>query len=47
MTAPVDRPYQTYPLTLHPIHAVFLAGTIPLFLGALLNDIAYFQSYQI
>ena len=44
MTATVDRPYQ---LTLHPIHAVFLAGTIPLFLGAALSDIAYAYSYQI
>lgn len=39
--------YQPYPLTLHPVHAVLLAGTIPLFLGALLSDIAYYQSYQI
>nr|WP_197975712.1 MULTISPECIES: DUF2231 domain-containing protein [unclassified Pseudomonas] len=29
------------------MHAIFLAGTVPLFLGALLSDIAYYQSYQI
>lgn len=31
----------------HPIHAFLLAGTVPLFLGALLSDIAYASSYQI
>ena len=31
----------------HPGHAVLLAGTIPLFLGAALSDIAYMASYQI
>lgn len=30
-----------------PIHATLLAGTVPLFLGALLSDIAYHNSYQI
>ena len=30
-----------------PLHAIFLAGTVPLFLGGLLSDIAYYQSYQI
>lgn len=29
------------------LHTIFLAGTVPLFLGALLNDIAYFKTYQI
>lgn len=33
--------------TPNPLHAVLLAGTVPLFLGALLCDIAYFRSYQI
>jgi uncharacterized membrane protein len=47
MTVTVDRPYQTSYMTLHPLHAVLLASTIPLFLGALLSDIAYYQSYQI
>ncbi|MCR6650073.1 MAG: hypothetical protein NVV73_00620 [Cellvibrionaceae bacterium] len=32
---------------LHPIHGVLLAGTIPLFLGGLLSDYAYFSSYEI
>lgn len=44
MTVYVDR---TYHRTLHPVHAALLAGTIPLFLGALLSDWAYFSSYQI
>src|SRR3546814_6178832 len=30
-----------------PFHAVFLAATTPLFLGALLSDIAYSKSYEI
>lgn len=29
------------------LHTILLAGTVPLFLGALLNDIAYFKTYQI
>lgn len=33
--------------SLHPLHAVFLLGAIPLFLGALLSDIAYWCSYQV
>lgn len=32
---------------LHPLHGVLLAATIPLFLGALLSDLAYASSYQI
>lgn len=32
---------------LHPLHAVLLAGTIPLFLAAMLSDIAYSSSYQV
>lgn len=38
---------RTYPRALHPLHAVLLAGTIPLFLGALLCDLAYAASYEI
>ncbi|WP_434604681.1 hypothetical protein J3P91_12935 [Pseudomonas sp. Z4-7] len=40
----------THPLyrsTPGPLHAVLLAGTVPLFLGALFNDIAYYKTYQI
>jgi len=40
-------PDRTYRSPLHPVHAILLAGTIPLFLGALLSDIAYSQSYEI
>ncbi len=43
MSAPA--PSQTYPL--HPLHAVLLAGTVPLFLGSLLSDFAYAQSYEL
>lgn len=32
---------------IHPFHAVLLAGTVPLFLGAVLSDIAYARSYEI
>lgn len=34
----------------HPpgtVHTTLLAGTVPLFLGALLSDFAYFHTYQI
>ncbi|MDQ7984346.1 MULTISPECIES: DUF2231 domain-containing protein [unclassified Pseudomonas] len=30
-----------------PLHAMLLAGTVPLFIGALLSDIAYQNSFQI
>ncbi|KKO15195.1 DUF2231 domain-containing protein [Pseudomonas putida] len=36
-----------YRCTPSPLHALLLAGSVPLFLGALLSDIAYFKSYQI
>ena len=32
---------------LHPLHAGLLAGTVPLFLGALLSDWAYSASFEI
>lgn len=32
---------------LHPLHAVLLASTLPLSLGALLSDVAYAQTYEI
>lgn len=44
MTSRDDR---TLRERLHPIHAVLLAGTIPLFLGGLLSDMAYASSYHI
>ena len=34
-------------ITPGPLHATLLAGTVPLFLGALLRDIAYTQTFQI
>jgi uncharacterized membrane protein len=36
-----------YRYTPGPLHATLLAGTVPLFLGALFSDIAYGQTYQI
>lgn len=36
-----------YRCTPGPLHAMLLAGSVPLFLGALLSDIAYFNSFQI
>lgn len=44
MAAIVDRVPQR---AIHPLHAFLLAGAVPLFLGALLSDIAYARSYQI
>ncbi|VVP97905.1 hypothetical protein PS907_05048 [Pseudomonas fluorescens] len=41
-TLPTD--YATRP---GPLHAILLAGSVPLFLGALLSDVAYGQTYQI
>ncbi|HEX8603743.1 MAG TPA: DUF2231 domain-containing protein [Pseudoduganella sp.] len=38
------------PIPRHPpgrLHAILLAGTVPLFLGALASDAAYYQTYQI
>ncbi|RRV10260.1 hypothetical protein EGJ27_01130 [Pseudomonas sp. v388] len=40
-----DHPH--YRITPGPLHAILLAGTVPLFLGGLLSDIAYYQTFQI
>lgn len=32
---------------IHPLHAIFLAFPLPLFLGALLSDLAYRSSYHV
>ncbi len=32
---------------IHSLHAVLLAGTVPLFLGVLLSDIAYSKTFEI
>lgn len=37
----------TYRIAPGTLHTTLLAGTVPLFLGALLSDIAYFKNYQI
>lgn len=47
MSATVDRTQQNPIPWVSPFHAVLLAGTVPLFLGALLSDIAYAATYQI
>ena len=44
MAAAVDRRNRE---ALHPLHAVLLAGTLPLFLGVLLSDWAYSSTYEI
>lgn len=43
---PVSTP-PTYRSGIHPLHAVLLAGTLPLFLGTALSDYAYSVSYHI
>lgn len=44
MTTTTRRIYRRRP---GPLHATLLAGTVPLFLGALLSDIAYYLTYEI
>lgn len=41
------RPVGRYSRPLHPLHAIFLAFPLPLFLGALLSDLAYGASYHV
>lgn len=43
MAATIER----VPLGIHPFHAVVLAGTLPLYLGGLLADYAYWSTFQI
>lgn len=43
----VATPSPTYHSPPGPLHAILLCGTVPLFLGTLLSDIAYYDSYQI
>jgi uncharacterized membrane protein len=40
-----SRPGPLYPL--HPLHAILLSFPFPLFLGALLSDLAYRASFQV
>ncbi len=35
------------PDPLHPLHALLLAGSLPLFIGGLLTDLTYYNSYHI
>ena len=35
------------PRPLHPLHAILLAGMVPLFLGVLLSDWTYSNTYEI
>ena len=39
-----DHPSAARVVPWHPLHLVFLAGALPLFLGALLSDIAYYRT---
>ena len=43
----VAVPTTTYVRPLHPLHAVLLAFPFSLFLGALLSDLAYWNTFQI
>ena len=38
---------RTIDRVLHPVHAVLLASSLPLFLGALLSDWAYSSTYEV
>lgn len=44
MTDTTYSPYRRLP---GPLHAILLAGAVPLFLGGLLSDIAYYKTYLI
>jgi uncharacterized membrane protein len=41
------RSVVSYPRPLHPLHAIFLAFPLPLFLGALLSDMAYAANFHV
>lgn len=43
MTVTVQPVYRHTP---SPLHGILLAGTVPLFLGTLLSDITYYNTYQ-
>ena len=47
MAATTAEVHYRHRRALNPFHAVFLAGTLPPFLGALLSDITYANSYNI
>ena len=45
MAVTPDRPHHL--VAVHPLHAFFTAGMVPLFLGALITDWTYANSYHI
>lgn len=45
MVSTTVHPARTAPL--HPAHAFFLAAMVPLFLGAVLSDYAYTETYEV
>lgn len=47
VSANVERTHVPATHWIHPFHAVVLSGTVPLFLGAMLSDIAYSTTYQV
>ena len=40
-------PARHHPAALHPLHAILLAFPLPLFLGALLSDLAYARTFHV
>jgi uncharacterized membrane protein len=42
-----ERDNTVHPRPIHPLHAILLAFPLPLFLGALLSDLAYDATYQV
>jgi uncharacterized membrane protein len=46
MTSAVARSSGSALYPLHPLHAFVLAGIVPLFIGVLLNDYAYWSTYE-
>lgn len=47
MTTTTARASRTYRSRPGALHATLLAGTVPLFLGATLSDLAYYQTYEV
>lgn len=43
----VENDVTDYSRPIHPLHAILLTFPLPLFLGALLSDLAYSASYQV
>ncbi len=47
MTTTTARAPRTYRSRPGALHATLLAGTVPLFLGATLSDVAYYRTYEV